>query len=127
MEINILNEIYDAYEGATEEVTSMWKSEYCCNAKEAKQRDIANEEDLKYFKSLLQKINNNILNKEEKIAKILTNEPCYCYCDNCEFGNWDKYQDRECDDCHRKYQNWRLSKNTAKKLAKRIIEEINND
>lgn len=32
-----------------------------------------------------------ILNKEDKIAKILTDELCYCYCDNCEFGNWDKY------------------------------------
>ena len=64
----------------------------------------------------------------EKITKILTDELCYCYCDNCEFGNWDKYQNEECcDDCHRKYQNWRLSKDTAKELAKRIIEEINND
>ncbi len=59
MELNVLNEIYDAYKGCLEEASSMWKSEYCCSAKEAKQRDIADEEDLKYFESLLQKINNN--------------------------------------------------------------------
>ena len=127
MEINILNEIYDAYKGVIEELSSMWKSEYCYSTIEAKQRDIKDKEDLKYFKSLLQKIDNNISNKEEKIAKILTNELCYCYCDNCEFGNWDKYQDTRCDDCHRKYQNWQLSEDTAKELAEQIIKEINNN
>lgn len=92
--------------------------------------EIEDEEDLKYFqlllqkKLLLQKIDNNISNKEEKIIKILTDELCYCYCDNCEFGNWDKYQDTRCDDCHRKYQNWRLSKETAKSIAKQIIREF---
>ena len=59
METNVLNEIYDAYKGAIEEATSMWKSEYCCSAKEAERRDIEDKEDLKYFESLLQKINNN--------------------------------------------------------------------
>lgn len=124
MEINVLNEIYDAYKGCKEEASSMWKSEYCCSAKEAKQRDIEDEEDLKYFQSLLQKIDNNISNKEEKIIKILTDELCYCYYDNCEFGNWDKYQDTRCDDCYRKYQNWRLSEETAKSIAKQIIREF---
>ena len=59
MELNVLNEIYDAYKGAIEEATSIWKSEYCCSVKEAKQRDIEDKEDLKYFESLLQKIDNN--------------------------------------------------------------------
>lgn len=125
METNILNEIYDAYKGCLEYASSMWKSEYCCSTEEEKCRDMEDKEDLKYFKSLLQKIDNNISNKEEKIAKILTDELCYCYCDNCEFGNWDKYQDTRCDDCHRKYQNWRLSENTAKLIAKQIINEVN--
>lgn len=125
MEINVLNEIYDAYKWCLEDASSMWKSEYCCGTKDEKRRDIADEEDLKYFKSLLQKIDNNISNKEEKIAKILTDELCYCYCDNCEFGDWDKYQDTRCDNCHRK-QHWQLSESTAKELAKQIIEEIKN-
>lgn len=59
MEINVLNEIYDAYKGCKEDASSMWKSEYCCNVKEAEQKDIEDKEDLKYFESLLQKIDNN--------------------------------------------------------------------
>ena len=68
MKNNILNEIYDAYKGAIEELSSMWKSEYCYSAKDAKQRDIEDEEDLKYFESLLQKIDNNF-HGEENNAK----------------------------------------------------------
>lgn len=59
MEINVLNEIYDAYKGAIEDASSMWKSEYCCSKKEAERRNIEDKEDLKYFESLLQKIDNN--------------------------------------------------------------------
>ncbi len=68
MEINILNEIYDAYKGCLEDASSMWKSAYCSNVEEAKQRDIEDKEDLKYFESLLQKINNNF-HGEENNAK----------------------------------------------------------
>ena len=55
METNVLNEIYDAYKIKLEEATSIWKSECCCIS-EDKDRD---KEELKYFESLLQKINNN--------------------------------------------------------------------
>lgn len=64
---------------------------------------------------------------EEKIKEILINNLCYCYCDNCEYGNWDKYQDNECDDCHRKYQNWKLSSDTAAEIAEQIIKEVINN
>ena len=62
---------------------------------------------------------------KEKIINILINELYYCYCDNCEYGNWDKYQDRYCDNCYRKYQNWKLSIDTATQIAEQIIKEIN--
>lgn len=52
---SLLNEIYDAYKGKVEEATSIWKSECCCIS-EDEDRDIEDEEDLKYFKELLQKI-----------------------------------------------------------------------
>ncbi len=65
-------------------------------------------------------------NIEDKITKILTDALPYCYCDNCEFSNWEKYQDEECEECYRKYQNWRLSEDTAKSIAKQIIKEIKN-
>lgn len=60
---SLLNEIYDAYEGKTEEASSMWKSEYCYSQKEKDNRDIEDKEDLKYFKGLLQKIK-EIINAE---------------------------------------------------------------
>ena len=61
---------------------------------------------------------------KEKIINILINELNYCYYDNCEYGNWDKYQDRYCDNCYRKYQNWKLSTDTATEIAEQIIKEI---
>ena len=63
---------------------------------------------------------------KEKIIKILIDELCYCYCDNCEYSNWNKYQDNECDNCYRKYQNWKLSTNTAAQIAEQIIKEVIN-
>ena len=60
---------------------------------------------------------------KEKIVNILINELCYCYCDNCEYGNWDKYQDNQCEDCHRKYQNWALDEDSARYIINRIIKE----
>ncbi len=60
------------------------------------------------------------MNNKEKIINILINELCYCYCDNCEYGNFDKYGDDHCEDCHRKYQNWKLAEYTAEKLADKI-------
>ena len=59
---------------------------------------------------------------KEKIINILINELCYCYCDNCEYSNQDKYGDRYCDGCQ--YQNWKLSTDTAANLAEQIINEV---
>lgn len=61
---------------------------------------------------------------EEKAVKILTDELCYAYCDNCWFSNSAEEDDyRNCDDCHRKYQNWALDKDTAAYIVDRIIKE----
>lgn len=70
-----------------------------------------------------------IYNKDmkEKIINILINELDYCYCDNCEYDDWDKYQEHYCDDCLRKYQNWRLSSNTVTEIAELILREINKN
>lgn len=61
---------------------------------------------------------------KEKIVNILINELCYCYCDNCKYG---KFKDRHCDDCHREYQSWKLSTDTAAQIAEQIITEVNNN
>ena len=60
---------------------------------------------------------NNMKTKEE-IINILTDTLCYAYCDNC--GN-DMDEDL-CGDCHRKYQNWELSKDAAEKIADEILK-----
>lgn len=56
---------------------------------------------------------------EEKAVKILTDELCYAYCDNCR----NAMDIENCDDCHRKYQNWALSKDTAAYIVDRIKRE----
>lgn len=61
---------------------------------------------------------------KEKIINILTSNLSYCYCDNCEYGDWDKYEDDHCLDCHRKYQNWQLSSYTAAEIAEQILKEV---
>ena len=71
------------------------------------------------------------MDKMNKIEELLYNEIGYCYCDNC--GTPDlPYEDSDdpeqttagdifCEDCHRKYSNWRLSHNAARDLAERIL------
>lgn len=64
---------------------------------------------------------------KEKIINILINELNYCYCDNCEYNDYQKYGDKYCDGCYRKYQNWRLSSDTAAQIAEQIIKEIKEE
>ena len=41
---------------------------------------------------------------KEKIIESLTNKLNYCYCDNCKYNDY-TYEDKICDECHRKYSN----------------------
>ena len=61
-------------------------------------------------------------NEIQKVMDILLEEFNYIYCDTCKY-----YDTNSCDECHRKYMNWALSVNTAKRLAKEIIEVITNE
>ena len=56
---DIINELYDLYKYTLEDASSMWLSEYCNTAEEEENRKKSDEEDLKYFKKLLQNINPN--------------------------------------------------------------------
>lgn len=56
MQNDVVKELYDLYKYALEDASSMWLSEYCCSAKERENRKKSDEEDLKYFKELLQKL-----------------------------------------------------------------------
>ena len=58
---------------------------------------------------------------EEKMVNILTDTLSYCYCDNCKYGDYEKYGNNHCNDCHRKYVNWALSPETAEEIIEKII------
>ena len=63
------------------------------------------------------KLEGNMKTKKE-IVKILMENLCYAYCDNC--GN--DMDENLCGDCHRKYQNWKLSRTAAEKIADEILK-----
>ena len=54
----------------------------------------------------------------------------YMYCDNCRFGHEIKEDNCTeesgirwgCEDCHRKYNGWGISKAEASRLANQILE-----
>lgn len=52
----IINELYELYKQKVEEATDMFKSEWSCSQKDDEERDKEDEEDLKYFNSLLKKM-----------------------------------------------------------------------
>jgi ribosomal protein L37AE/L43A len=61
-----------------------------------------------------------------KIADIIYEELDYMYCDNCRYqkNSEDKYGMDHCDDCHRKYNGWGVSKETAEAIEKRYLKEM---
>lgn len=63
------------------------------------------------------------MQSKEQAIKTLVNELNYCYCDNCKFSDYDTYENKYCDSCYRKYQNWALSKETAERIVNKIYEE----
>lgn len=56
---------------------------------------------------------------KEKLSKYLYDWFSSVYCDSCEHR-----VDYTCDDCHRKYMYWSLSKGCADDLADEILELI---
>lgn len=66
--------------------------------------------------------------KKEKIAKIIYERLDYMYCDNCRYGLEIGQEDSSwgCDDCHRKYNGWGISKNESEKIADIILKEEEN-
>ena len=65
--------------------------------------------------------------KKKCIAAMIYDSLDHMYCDNCRFGSEIKESDCEegmygCEDCHRKYNGWGISKKEANRLAKQIME-----
>lgn len=69
---------------------------------------------------------------QQKISDIIYDQLNYMYCDNCRFNselNREQFEKENgywgCEDCHRKYNGWGISKATCDSLARKI-GEINN-
>ena len=64
-----------------------------------------------------------------KIADIIYRELNYMYCDNCRNNNHepleDKYGYNPCEDCHRKYNGWGISREEAERIE-RLCQEAND-
>lgn len=56
----------------------------------------------------------------DTISRILKDELCYAYCDNCKH----ELEDDECENCHRKYQNWALGEDAALYIADKIVKAL---
>ena len=56
--MKIKDEIIEQFKFLLYDSQSMWLSEYCCSAKEQKQRIADDEEMLQYFKELLEEFEN---------------------------------------------------------------------
>ena len=61
----IKNEIIELFEFLLYDSQSMWLSEYCCSAKEQRQRIADDEEMLQYFKKLLEEFENGRQNRRQ--------------------------------------------------------------
>lgn len=59
----IKDKIIEQFEFILYDSQSMWLSEYCCSAKEQRQRVADDEEMLQYFKRLLEEFENECKNR----------------------------------------------------------------
>ena len=58
----------------------------------------------------------------EKAINIIQDELRRPYCDNCIGSELQgKEHENQCDDCHRKYFNWKISEGKARKIAEKIL------
>lgn len=65
--------------------------------------------------------------KVQKIAELLYEEIDYMYCNNCRFDSEIREEDSDkwkCDECHRKYNGWGISKAESERIAKKIMKEV---
>ena len=52
----------------------------------------------------------------DKIYDILLENFSYVYCYNCE----NNLNEDNCEDCHRKYMNWKISHSLAREISEKI-------
>lgn len=63
----------------------------------------------------------------KKIADLLYKEIDYMYCNNCRFDSEIREKDSDewnCDECHRKYNGWGISRAESNRIARKIMKEV---
>lgn len=56
---------------------------------------------------------------QKEISDLIYNELDYMYCDNCR--HWaETGDDTPCQDCHRKYNGWSVSRAVSDRIAEKI-------
>lgn len=63
------------------------------------------------------------------ISNIIYNTLDYAYCDNCRFDSEQRANDEDeryfsCENCHRKYSSWEVSRAVANMIAKEIKDKF---
>lgn len=62
---------------------------------------------------------------KQLISDLIYEELDYMYCDNCRYDTElhdDGYSGFPCEDCHRKYNGWAVSRAQADALAEAIVQ-----
>lgn len=63
------------------------------------------------------------MTREEAISNFIYDSLDYMYCDNCRF-NSEVESDNACEDCHRKYNGWGISRRTSDILSEKICKML---
>jgi hypothetical protein len=58
------------------------------------------------------------------ISDLIYNEFDYVYCDTCRYDNNENGDIDPCEDCHRKYNEWAVSRIESDCIADKIIKEL---
>lgn len=87
-----------------------------------------NEQQARNFADMLHnmtQIGDDAKRPKDEIAKIIYEELCYMYCDNCRYNSEIGEDDPNfgCDDCHRKYNGWGISMAKAERIAEMIGDD----
>ena len=69
------------------------------------------------------------MTKQEAISNIIYDSLNYMYCDNCRYNSEIGEDDPtwSCDDCHRKYNSWGVSRAISDELASKILKGSDNE
>lgn len=63
-----------------------------------------------------------LTDEQKRISQIIYDSLDYMYCDNCRY-NSEIEEENSCEDCHRKYNGWAVSRSECNWLARAITDK----